>query len=54
MLEFIKKNGMFSSVKGFKTVRYSWSNDNNNGIDNDNDTKNDDVKVNDVTDDDKT
>lgn len=31
MLEFVKKNGMFS-----KRVIYKWSNDNNNGIDNDN------------------
>lgn len=45
MREFIKKNGMISGVEGFKTVRYKWTND--NGIDNDNDDKNDDVKVND-------
>lgn len=47
MLEFIKKKGMLSNVEGFKTVRYRWSNDNNNGIDNDNDTRNDDFKDND-------
>ena len=35
MLEFVKKNGMFSNVAGFKRVIYKWSNDNNNGIDND-------------------
>ena len=36
MLEFIKTNGMFSGVESFKTVRYKWSNDNDNSIDNGN------------------